>query len=371
MEGKIYLDGGFGEHITLESVRNSVLALGDIDTLNVDINSGGVDVDEGYAIHDYFEGLKKQGITVNTNIVGVCASIATVPFLAGEKRTDSPNSSPMIHNPWMNPNRPMEAKDFEKAGEYLREEEDKLAKFYANKLNADIDEIKELMKVETRMDKNLSRKLGFVNASSFEYRAVASIKLDNMNDKQTGLLKDIKALITKVVKNEDSPKAMVITLEDGSTVYIDSEDGDLVGKMIFSEEGGEALADGSYLLEDGRELMVEGGAISEIKEAAEPNEEAEALAKENEALKAEIETLKAASVESVSALEESEKVNAEMKASIDSIVEKVSALEEENKAMASVTVGGKEPIKAAVKTPEVKKEESGLASGLAGFLKLN
>jgi hypothetical protein len=291
--------------------------------------------------------------------------------MAGNNRSMLPNAELMIHNPWMQSNAPMEASDLEDMASYLRDEESKLANFYSGKLGTDKETIEGLMKVETRMDLNQSKSIGFVNANSVQYRAVASIKLDNMNDKQTGLLKDIKALITKVVKNEDSPKAMVITLEDGSTVYIDSEDGDLVGKMIFSEEGGEALADGSYLLEDGRELMVEGGAISEIKEAAEPNEEAEALAKENEALKAEIETLKAASVESVSALEESEKVNAEMKASIDSIVEKVSALEEENKAMASVTVGGKEPIKAAVKTPEVKKEEDGLASGLAGFLKLN
>ena len=371
MEGKIYIDGEIGSKVTLESVRNQVLALGDIDVLNVDINSGGGDVTVGYAIHDYLKGLD---VEVNTKAVGICASIATVIFLAGNNRSMLPNAELMIHNPWMQSNAPMEASDLEDMASYLRDEESKLANFYSGKLGTDKETIEGLMKVETRMDLNQSKSIGFVNANSVQYRAVASIKLDNMNDKQTGLLKDINLLaakVAKLVKNEDAPQAMVITLEDGSSVYIDSEDGDFVGKSIFLEEGGEALADGSYMLEDGRELDVEGGVISEVKEASEPNEEAEALAKENEALKAEIETLKAASVESVSALEESEKVNAEMKASIDSIVEKVSALEEENKAMASVTVGGKEPIKAAVKTPEVKKEEGGLASGLAGFLKLN
>lgn len=347
MEGKIYLDGTFGEQITLESVRNSVLALGEIKVLDVDINSGGGDVDEGYAVHDYFEGLKKQGITVNTNIVGVCASIATVPFLAGEKRTDSPNSSPMIHNPWMQPNKPMEAKDFEEAGVYLRKEEDKLAKFYANKLSADVNEIKELMKVETRMDKKLSRKLGFVNASSVEYRAVASIKLNDM-DKKEGLLKDIQAKLSKLVKGEDLPQAMDITLADGTVVAIDSEDGEFEGKSIERADGS-PLEDGTYDLEDGRKISVADGVVTAVMEDEEGDSE------EVEALKAEIEALKAAQVESINALKESEKINAEMRASIVEINESVNALKEENKVMASTTVGGKEPVKAATKTKVTNK----------------
>jgi len=373
MEGKIYIDGEFGKEITLESVRNSVLALGDIKILRADFNSGGGDVNVGYAVQDYFKELKKSGITVHTNIVGLCASIATAPFLEGEERTMSSSSTLMIHNPWMQPNAPMEAKDLEAAGVRLRGEEEKLANIYADKVDTDIEEIKELMKLETRMDLTQSRNIGFINAKSIEYRICASIKpIVNKKDmnKNEGLLKDIKALLDKVSGKEEPVQAMAITLEDGSTVFIDSEDGEFVGKSIFLEEGGEALADGSYMLEDGRELDVAEGKVSEIKEASAPNEEAEALAKENAELKAELETLKASAVESASALEESKEINAKLDESVKEIVAKVEALEVENKAMASVTVGGKDSVKAAVKTPEVKKEESGIASGLAGFLKL-
>lgn len=371
MEGKIYIDGEFGTSITLESVRNQVLALGDISILHADFNSGGGDVNVGYAVKDYFEYLKTQGIEVHTNIVGICASIATVPFLAGDKRTRSGSSSLMIHNPWMQTDKPMEAKDFEEAGEYLREEEDKLANFYANTLKADVNEIKELMKVETRMDLNHSKSIGFINASSIEYRAVASIKLnkDDMN-KNEGLLKDIKASLsslTKLVKGSGEVNAMAITLEDGSTVFIDSEDGEFVGKSIFLEEGGEALADGTYKLEDGRDLVVVDGVISEIMEGdpaeAEDSEEVKDL-------KSQIETLTAAALESASALEDSNKVNAEMSETVTSIVAKVEALELENKAMASVTVGGKASVKAAVKTLVVKDEGSKAAKGIANFLGL-
>lgn len=367
MEGKIYIDGEIGSKVTLESVRNQVLALGDIDVLNVDINSGGGDVTVGYAIHDYLKGLD---VEVNTKAVGICASIATVIFLAGDKRSMLPNAEIMIHNPWVQANAPMEASDLEDMASYMREEENKLANFYSSSLGANKETIEGLMKVETRMDLSQSKSIGFVNANSVQYRAVASIKLNNVNDmnKNEGLLKDIKALIDKVSGNAEPIKAMAITLEDGSTVFIDSEDGEFVGKSIFLEEGGEALADGDYKLEDGRSLVVADGMVSEIVEG-EPAEPVDS--EEVAALKAEIETLKAAALEGASALEESNKVNAEMKSSIEEINEKVNALSLENEAMASVTVGGKESVKAAVKTPEVKKEESGLASGLAGFLKLN
>jgi len=368
MEGKIYLDGEIGSNVTLESVRNQVVALGDIDVLNVDINSGGGDVTVGYAIHDYLKGLD---IEVNTKAVGICASIATVIFLAGKNRSMLPNAELMIHNPWVHPNQAMEASDLEGLAQYMREEENKLANFYSGRLGADKETIEGLMKVETRMDLNESKSIGFVNANSIQYRAVASIKFDNM-DKQTSLLKDIQAKLSKLVKGEEeTPQAADLTLADGTVVAIDSEDGEFVGKSITLADGS-PLEDGTYDLEDGRKLTVVDGMVSEVMEAEEEEgEDVEALKSENESLKAELESLKASQVESASALEESEKANAELKASIEGIEDTVNALLKENEAMASVTVGGKDPVKAAVKTPEVKKEESRLATGLAGFLKLN
>ena len=370
MEGKIYIDGKFGEGITLESVQKQVMSLGELTVLNVDFNSGGGDVNVGYAIYDYFDNLKKSGLIVNTNIVGVCASITTVPFLAGQKRTRTPHSSLMIHNPWMQSDQPMEAKDHEEAAVYLREEENKLANFYASKLQADVNEIKDLMKVETRLDINHSKSIGFINANSIEYRAVASVKLNDKDmDKKEGVLKDIQAKLSRLIKGEDVPQAAEMTLADGTIVMVDSEDGEFVGKSITLADGS-SLEDGTYDLEDGRKLTVVEGMISEVMEAEEP-EDVEALKSENESLKAELEGMKAAQIESASALDEASKANAEMKESIDGINETVNALMKENKVMASITVGGRSEVKAAVKTPKVKKEVSGLASGLAGFLKLD
>jgi len=361
MEGKIYIDGEIGSKVTLESIRNQVLSLGTIDVLNVDINSGGGDVNVGYAIKDYLEGLKKLGVTINTNIVGICASIATVPFLSGDNRSMSSSASMMIHNPWMQTDKPMEAKDFEEAGMYLREEEDKLAKFYASSLQADVNEIKELMKVETRMDLNQSKSIGFVNAKSVEYRAVACVKLNNVNDmtdKNTGLFHEIKASLAKLVNGSDEPaQAATIMLEDGTAVFIESEDGEFVGKSILLEEGGEPLADGDYKLEDGRSLLVADGVITEVMEG-EP--EVAEDSDEVKDLKAQIETLQAAATEGVSALEVAETANAEMKASIVDINAKV-------KAMELVTVGGTGKVKAEVRTPVVKSEDK--YEGFLNFLK--
>ena len=190
-------------------------------------------------------------------------------------------------------------------------------------------------------------------------------------DKQTNILNDIKNALDKLVNGvkaeEVEVNAMEITLADGMTVWVESEDGDFVGKAIYSEQGGNPLEDGSYALEDGRTLIVAEGVITEVVEAEE-GEDIEALKSENEELKNELETLRAANEETSKALEAEKEVNAQNGEAINSILAKIDELESENKAMAKVTVGGEAPLKKAAKASEVKTEKEG-SEGFLAFMK--
>jgi len=76
-----------------------VSALRDLKTKNltVHINSYGGDVKEGLAIYNT---IKNSGLNVTTICDGFACSIASVIFMAGEKRIMNDASLLMIHNPW-------------------------------------------------------------------------------------------------------------------------------------------------------------------------------------------------------------------------------------------------------------------------------
>lgn len=79
-----------------ESIRKDIEDLGDIDTLNVYVNSPGGDVFEGMAIYNY---LKRKGKTCKVvgYIDGLCASIATIIISACDEVHICKGGMYMIH----------------------------------------------------------------------------------------------------------------------------------------------------------------------------------------------------------------------------------------------------------------------------------
>lgn len=71
--------------------------LGDVSKIHVYINSYGGEVAEGLAIYN---ALKRHKAKVTTYCDGFAASIASVVFMAGDKRVMSEASLLMVHNAW-------------------------------------------------------------------------------------------------------------------------------------------------------------------------------------------------------------------------------------------------------------------------------
>lgn len=82
---------------TAQSFKNDLDGLGDINKLNVYINSPGGSVFQGVAIHTM---LKRHKAEVNVYIDGVAASIASVIAMAGDRVFMPKNTTMMIHKPW-------------------------------------------------------------------------------------------------------------------------------------------------------------------------------------------------------------------------------------------------------------------------------
>ena len=76
--------------------RNDLKALGDIDVINLHINSPGGEVFEGIAIYNM---LKQHKAYINVYVDGLAASIASVITMAGDTVYMPENSMLMLHNP--------------------------------------------------------------------------------------------------------------------------------------------------------------------------------------------------------------------------------------------------------------------------------
>jgi len=86
-----------------------------VSTIYVNINSYGGEVFEGYAIYN---ALKNHPAKIITIVDGVCASIASIIFMAGEERIMRDLSFLVIHNPWIYVSG--NADDLEKEAQNLR-----------------------------------------------------------------------------------------------------------------------------------------------------------------------------------------------------------------------------------------------------------
>lgn len=251
--------------VSLSGVMKQVQNNKDADVLIVHIHSRGGDVNEGFAIYDY---LKTCGKEINTIVEGLCASIATVPFLAGEERTMTENSEFLIHNPWGVA--VGDANDMEEYLEILRGYEEKLASFYDELISLDKKSITALMEEDKLITAKEAEEFGFATEVLKTIKAVAIInnkKPKKMNTEQstenTNILKKILNALTKNPKVDPEPKALDMTTADGKPIKIDSVDSDVhVGNTVTVD--GDRPADGDVLMEDKTTLTIKDGKVEKI-----------------------------------------------------------------------------------------------------------
>jgi ATP-dependent Clp endopeptidase proteolytic subunit ClpP len=281
----VYAFGEVGKQVTLNYFVNQLNSVQKGNEVNVIINSPGGDVSEGYAIYDYLTDLKGKGVVVNTEILGMCASIATVFFLAGENRVMHANSEFMIHNPWGKPEG--DAKVVRKYADELEKIENRLIEFYSTKTHSQAKAIEKMMDAETYLSPDEAKNLGFITEIKTELKAVAKIKIEKSNkmSKQTkGVIAQIKSLFKAL--EDDAPVALSLTLADGTIAEVETENETAsVGDAVTVD--GEPAPDGTHELADGTSIVTVDGVITEIMAMEEDEEDYEAMKAEIAALKAE------------------------------------------------------------------------------------
>ncbi|MBO8169970.1 MAG: Clp protease ClpP [Thermoanaerobacteraceae bacterium] len=191
------------DEISPKQFKEDLDALGDVDEINVYINSDGGDVFAGQAIYSM---LKRHKAKINVYVDGLAASIASVVAMAGDVVYMPRNSMMMVHNPWTIGIGT--AEDFRKLADDLDKARESIIVAYEDKSGLEREKIIELLDAETWMTAEEAVEYGFADEIEHEKEIAASL-----ND---GFL-EINGQKVDLTRYKNPPKLLFLPQKQNST----------------------------------------------------------------------------------------------------------------------------------------------------------
>lgn len=194
-------DGG----VSALSFAYELESIGDVEEIEVYINSYGGSVSAGFAIYNL---LKSHPAKIRTINSGFACSIASIIFLAGDERIMSPASLLMVHNPFTcvvgNANELRKtADDLEKMGQVSVD-------IYCQVTGLDESVIKEMMDNETWITGEEAKEMGFATSFENESDEVVDVVVQSV---KRSLINRIIGGETPQQKEEDPVESNVATVD--------------------------------------------------------------------------------------------------------------------------------------------------------------
>jgi len=140
-----------------------------VDTLEIEINSPGGSIFDGYNIYNEILSLRERGVVVTATVTGMAASMASVICMACDVVRMVPHGKMMIHEASQGVRG--NAGELRKAADLLDGLSSDIAQIYANRTGKSLEEMRTMMKVETWMTAKQAVDLGFAN-EVFDIRGV-------------------------------------------------------------------------------------------------------------------------------------------------------------------------------------------------------
>ena len=222
------------------------------------IDSDGGLVDEGFLMASYIQSLKEPTVAVAVRVY----SIANIIYFACDKRESDKHGMFMLHQAWMGIEG--NSKDLREYATALEKEDDRIATYIASRTGLDYEAVKGLMGTDRFIEREEAERLGFLTSQvSLKIAALYTKKESNMS-KVTEALDTIKAYFQGAKNMDEEPETdeavnMDLELEDGNTIFIESEDGEFEGKATNAP-------DGTHRLSDGRSITVADGIVTSVQE---------------------------------------------------------------------------------------------------------
>lgn len=162
--------------VTPDDFMRDLRAMGNIDALNIHINSMGGNVFDGLAIYN---ALKAFPSKVTVYVDGIAASIASIIAMAGDEIVMPANAWMMIHDP--NGGLFGSADAHDRLAETLRGVKQSLVGIYTARTGVDVDEIEQMMAVETWLNGQQAYEKGFATQVVEELAMAAHLDLSRFS----------------------------------------------------------------------------------------------------------------------------------------------------------------------------------------------
>jgi HK97 family phage major capsid protein len=151
-------EGFFTSGVTAQGFLKDLKALGDVNTIDIRINSNGGSVFDGIAIYN---ALKRHPAQKNVYVDGIAASIASIIAMAGDSITMGDGTFLMIHK--ASGLAMGNATDMRATADILEGIDAQLVDIYATKTGMDAQTLSDMMDAETWMNATDSIEMGFAN----------------------------------------------------------------------------------------------------------------------------------------------------------------------------------------------------------------
>lgn len=206
--GEVYIYGDITSYkwddsdTTAQSFKEDLDSLGDINTLNLYINSPGGSVFQGQAIYSI---IKRHKAYVKAYIDGLAASIASLIPMAADEIHMPANAMMMIHNPWTfawgN------AGEFRKQADDLDKIRESMIETYLNKAGDKLqrDKLIEMLDAETWLTAKECQEYGLCDHVEAEKQVAASVNIE-LFSKYKNAPKSLMELAQKEPQNKNLEK---------------------------------------------------------------------------------------------------------------------------------------------------------------------
>ena len=283
MTGHIFIEGEVGSKVTVDSVRDDISQYPQATEWMVHFNSGGGDVEEGYAIGSILKNLRKT-----TAVIGsVCASIATYAAHCCDHILMNPSGDFTIHLPTAKIGGT--ADDLRKGAERLDRIKNELIARYmtrVSKKGMTREQVSDMIDKETSMSPNEALAMGFVDDVQEKFKAVAKLDINKFKMENTLTREEAKGFFDNVNAKIDSffakffRNAVQVALADGTMATSNAETVEALVGSTLTDAKGAPCAPGEYPTADGYKITVaEGGKVTGY-DPMEQEKEVDALKKQ-------------------------------------------------------------------------------------------
>ena len=156
---EILIFGRIGGAVSAYEIANQVKECGN-EKITVKISSYGGDLGEGIAIYNI---LKDYRGGVESEIIGICASAATIIAMAGNTVKMKSNGLFILHEPTISLWEAQNESDLRKKIDQLGKMNESIVEVYASRTKLDKEEIREMLKGEKCLNAEESKAKGFID----------------------------------------------------------------------------------------------------------------------------------------------------------------------------------------------------------------